>query len=256
MNNKEQTARALELLRYRHQPPEWATFVELRPATGSGLGGIDFFAMNVWRSKDYHRIAYEVKATRGDFAREIDNPDKRAPAEVLANQTFFVAPSGLIKSDEVPEGWGLLEMHKSGLRRTKIAKQREIGAPPIAFVASMARRTSDPRPKELLALWKYAGHDLTQDQLMEIAREEIETWKERVEGDAVKAFRQGDEFKELAKLRGIIYRYLDVRYSEPDRFEKWMISQDRQVIDRNLRYQLQETRNSLNRLLEKVNERT
>ena len=49
------------MLRQRHLPQEWATFVELRNGTGAihPVRSIDFFAINTWPSKKYWRVAYE-----------------------------------------------------------------------------------------------------------------------------------------------------------------------------------------------------
>lgn len=49
---EEKTRVILELLRYRHESPEWATFIELPTGTGANGGRrIDFFAFNLWPSK-------------------------------------------------------------------------------------------------------------------------------------------------------------------------------------------------------------
>ena len=73
------------------QAREWAFFSELRVGTGyatykhrkgSALSveqRIDVWAMNLWPSKKFKRIAYEIKVSKSDFKREIEDPKKGRP---------------------------------------------------------------------------------------------------------------------------------------------------------------------------------
>lgn len=136
----------IESLRVRYSAPEWAGFAELRDATGFGASRtIDYFAANTYPSKGRLFVAVEVKVDRGDFARELANPNKRAPWLGLATECYFAAPTGLLKSDEIPEGWGLLECSPKSekIRRRKIAVQRPDAAPDEALWISIARRCAE-----------------------------------------------------------------------------------------------------------------
>lgn len=53
------------------------------------------------------RIALEIKVSRSDFLSETD--EKRAPWRRFADKFAYVAPEGLIKPSELPEGCGLME---------------------------------------------------------------------------------------------------------------------------------------------------
>lgn len=53
------------------------------------------------------RIALEIKVSRSDFLSETD--EKRAPWRRFADKFAYVAPEGMIKPSELPEGCGLLE---------------------------------------------------------------------------------------------------------------------------------------------------
>lgn len=146
-SDKEVTQQIYEFLEMRHPVNgmgEWATFRELNIGTGS-FGGrfIDFFAMNLWPSKNYLKVAYEVKVSRADFAKELRDPQKREGAERIANECYFVVPSGLLQFDEIPEGWGLMVMQKDGLKCAKRAMQRKVEQLPESFVMSLARRVTD-----------------------------------------------------------------------------------------------------------------
>ncbi len=111
------------VLRKRYAPLEWVYLEEVRLGTGYEnffLPGhhttikseqrIDGLALNCYKSKNYRRIAIEVKISRGDFLKEVQNPDKRVGAMMLSNQFYFAAPEGLIKPNELPEDCGLIEV--------------------------------------------------------------------------------------------------------------------------------------------------
>ena len=137
------------MLKERHPLPEWAFLAELRGGTGFSLPGseqfIDAWAINCYASKQWRRVAYEVKVSRSDFQREIKEPLKRRHALSLSNLFYFVAPGGVIPADKVPMECGLLEVKefKVGKRRlveTVSAPWRDVGPPAWIFVAALARR--------------------------------------------------------------------------------------------------------------------
>lgn len=90
-------------------------------------------------------VAYEIKVERGDFLAEMRSPDKRAEAEEIAAECWFAAPKGLIAPEELPEGWGLVEVRlgpRGGSYAERIvpARQRPITQLPLLFVARMLWR--------------------------------------------------------------------------------------------------------------------
>ena len=118
------------MLKARHPNTggQWALVGEMGKGTGARAGGwIDAAAFNLWPSNHYRRIAYEIKVARNDFMRELDDPKKRAYAEDYFHESWFVAPPGIIKEEELPEGWGLLQATKNAkqLRRVRAAQQRK-----------------------------------------------------------------------------------------------------------------------------------
>jgi hypothetical protein len=137
-----------DLLRKRHQPPEWACFDELRGGTGYGLPGseqyLDTWAINCYAGKQWRRIAYEIKISRADFLREIRDSLKRRHAFLLSNQFFFVAPAGIISVSDLPLSCGLIEVCERPiglvLKETVSAPWRDVAPPSWCFVAALARR--------------------------------------------------------------------------------------------------------------------
>lgn len=127
----------------RYRAPEWATFFELRDGAGfNALRTLDMFAMNTWPSKGHNTIAVEIKISRGDFFRETKNPRKRESAESVARECYFATPKGLVTEDEVPKGWGLIEVN-NGKCRTVVKAQQ--GSRPVydeSFIAVLLGRAA------------------------------------------------------------------------------------------------------------------
>jgi hypothetical protein len=143
----------IRALRKRHPFPEWIFAEEVRLGTGfttsyhvqgspraiSGEGRIDALVMNTYPYKRFIRIAYEIKISRADFLSEMKNPYKREGAEMFANACYFAAPAGLIKPDELPEPWGLVEINGDFHRMKVKAPTREAADLMPPFVASLCR---------------------------------------------------------------------------------------------------------------------
>ena len=154
------------LVSQRHEPPEWAVLYEF--AGGVGSAGYnrraDVVAFNCWPSKGFLRIAYEVKRTRADFMREVDAPEKRAWLEKHFHQCYFAVTDGIVKADEVPEGWGLLVVTKGGdkIIRRKAAKHRDVGKLPEALALSAIRRLNQRLLDLQHGSYEFEGEKLTQ----------------------------------------------------------------------------------------------
>lgn len=162
------------LLRDRWRQPEFASFVEMASTTGGAGRRIDFFAVSCWASKGGkgHAIGVEVKASRGDFLRELKNPEKREFAWSVAHECWFAVEKGVVADvSEVPEGWGLLERTAAGLVCKRAAQQRKIEPWPWSFVAAFARRVTDPPPAYTKALYRYAGRELDEDAMVALTKE-------------------------------------------------------------------------------------
>jgi hypothetical protein len=200
-----ETQRLLWLLKARHPTVkgEWATFTELRSCVGFGDPRyIDFLAMHTFQGgrgdgRGLKAVAYEIKISRADFAREIKRPEKRAFAESIADECFFATPAGLLRVDEVPEGWGLVEANKAGLRVIKHPLQRQPGLWPRAFVAMIARRVADPpMPAAPPKLWRFAGRDLSLDDVLALVNEHVPMAAEKRARETVE--RQQKQWERIA----------------------------------------------------------
>ena len=66
-------------------------------------------------------ILVECKTSRGDFHRDQLKPYRHAVMRELGlgGQRFYLTPKGLLVPDELPEGWGLLEVRGKIIRVVK-----------------------------------------------------------------------------------------------------------------------------------------
>jgi hypothetical protein len=101
---------------------------------------IDAWAMDLWPSHNFKKIAYEVKVSRADFFHEVENPRKREAAILLSNRFYFAVPVGLVSVAEVPEGCGLIYVGEDRCR-TVLESARHPGPEPTwSFISSVLRR--------------------------------------------------------------------------------------------------------------------
>ena len=153
-------------LRLRHPPEAWLYAEEVAYYTTSSTPRylrrarrwwriIDAFAMSLWPSKKFERVAYEIKVNRADFLREIRDPDKRQFAMAFSNRFYFVMPDGVADKREIPDECGLMIVKEGRARIYKRAPWREIEPWPPGFVASFGRRVY----RQALAVARGNGDD-------------------------------------------------------------------------------------------------
>src|SRR5579872_1085938 len=59
-----------------------------------------------------HSVLVECKITRADFLADRAKPFRRKPEHGVGCERFYLAPTGVIRVEELPVGWGLLELNK------------------------------------------------------------------------------------------------------------------------------------------------
>lgn len=65
-----------------------------------------------WKSCESFLI--ECKTSRADFLADKKKPWRREPEFGMGVYRYFMAPAGIIKPEELPAGWGLLEVTERG----------------------------------------------------------------------------------------------------------------------------------------------
>jgi len=165
------TRHVLGALVARHAPPEWAVLNEV--VVGGQWGRrLDLVAVSHHRKRMI--VVYEVKVTRADFMREMNDPEKRAAAEGVAHETWFAAPHGIIEASEIPDGWGLMLVNASGgTQRKRAARYRELpdGMPWEIAHGALRRAHPHANPPGWKPLWKALGRELDEEDLRKLAFE-------------------------------------------------------------------------------------
>jgi hypothetical protein len=108
---------------------------EMVSAAGETADAVGF---NSWRS-----TLIECKTSRADFRVDAHKPFRRA-GRGIGNERFFLVPQDLLRVEELPAGWGLLELKPDGRVRVKVEsgnheaeKERE-----VALLISSLRRVA------------------------------------------------------------------------------------------------------------------
>jgi hypothetical protein len=66
----------------------------------------------------------ECKVSRADFLSDKDKFFRRQEEYGMGNYRFYAAPEGMINHDELPDGWGLLEVHGKQINTRKLAVRK------------------------------------------------------------------------------------------------------------------------------------
>jgi hypothetical protein len=213
-------------LRHPTERGEWALFFEFQPGTGvSATSGRrwDALAVSCWGATKGHRIAYEVKRSRGDFRRELENREKRALAESLCHETWFCVHPGVCSVDEVPYGWGLMVVNpeNGAAHYPRAARTREKVETPDTFVAALARRgAEEDRPTGRCwprGVWKYAGIEIPEAELAAFCDSIV---KGRIETRVAEAVREklGPLEQRAARLDDIMRILKSYGYTQGDQW--------------------------------------
>lgn len=71
-----------------------------------------------------HSVVVECKITRADFLADREKPFRRKPQVGMGCERFYLVPAGLVKREELPAGWGLLELKGREVWKTVPAQDK------------------------------------------------------------------------------------------------------------------------------------
>lgn len=114
---------------------------------------------DVWATNGWSSIAVEVKTSRSDFHADFK---KKYRGEIWLDQVpgnyrYFLVPSGLVSSEELPGGHGLLEWRDGKIVRTKAATYRKVtNRADLIYLCSILRREGFPQ-----TVFNYRGANTT-----------------------------------------------------------------------------------------------
>lgn len=173
----------IERLRIRFTPPRHALFVEVANATGFAANRhIDALAVGLWPSEGMEVEGIEIKVSRGDWLRELKQPEKSAAISRFCDRFWLAVPdAALVRDGELPAGWGLLVCtdEACGVRvRSQAAK---LDAEPLSrtFIAAIARAAYKSAPAvrgaaEEIKRAERRGKSLAEDAARRAARKYVD----------------------------------------------------------------------------------
>lgn len=162
MNDKEKTEVIYKTLIAFYENEEfnsrnWITIREVRCGTGfkhQSKRSFDFMAISSLNGNAV--VGYEVKASRADFLKDLKNPEKQKPLRCFANLFYYVAPAGLIQTEELPPWAGLKELRFDEAKQDFYLSETQTppymaNLPPTwGFVAECIRNRSEFNTKRLM----------------------------------------------------------------------------------------------------------
>lgn len=146
MGDRMDTTEIIAALRDRYPTGkgEWSFFTEVPNGTGSNKDrSCDALAMNLWPSKGLVLHGHEVKASRSDWQKEMQDPSKAEAFARYCDYWWIVAPKGVLKLEELPTDWGWICPLESG--STKVRKPANKRTPELwtrEFLAGLMRSIS------------------------------------------------------------------------------------------------------------------
>lgn len=117
----------------------WASELSL----STGVRRCDFWTIAPWQSKGYLATAYEIKVSRADFKR--DNYQKQREARLFSDRFYYATPPGLLKTHDIPDWAGLIEITDGRPKIVVPAPLRDKDAPSWELIVSLLRNSGQIR---------------------------------------------------------------------------------------------------------------
>lgn len=133
------------LLNKKYASPAYAFFTEVANSTGAGqCRYADGIACSLWPSTGFEFQGFEIKISHQDFLNELKRPDKSDEIMRFCDRWWIVAPKGIVKKEELPATWGLIEVRGDNkLFTTKQAPLLKAQEPAPGFIAALLRRATE-----------------------------------------------------------------------------------------------------------------
>lgn len=78
---------------------------------------------------------FEVKVSRSDYLADRKKPIHKCPLEYPGQLRYYVTPPGMVKPDELPERWGLIEV---GAKSTRVVRRASVWFEPSVQAAGLS----------------------------------------------------------------------------------------------------------------------
>jgi hypothetical protein len=175
-------------LRLRYADDGYAMLTEVGDGTGAKLSRwADAIVMSLWPSRGLELHGFEVKVSRSDWVKELQDPSKaEAVCKYCDRWWVVVGDETIVKPGELPKTWGLLVPFGEGLKVAVSAPELAPIAFDRAFVAAIMRRATQQA--------------FGAGELKQVARREYERGRtdgvksqERMANDAIRMLKEKSE---------------------------------------------------------------
>ncbi|WP_049562220.1 hypothetical protein [Nonomuraea sp. SBT364] len=125
----------------------------------------DLLRIGVWASRGHGIDVHELKTSRSDWLRELDEPAKAEAWWPYSSRFWVVASARMIRPEEIPTGWGLMEPpDRANRRRFRIVVKPAERQPKltIALLADLVGRADNIRAREIWNLKQEHRNELYQ----------------------------------------------------------------------------------------------
>ncbi len=102
----------------------------------------DALVCSVWPSRGLWIAGVEMKVSRSDWVRELNNPEKSVALQRCCDFWWVAAPVGVVQLSELPETWGLYEIDGKKVKQTKAAPKLTPEPLHIDFLLSVLRNAA------------------------------------------------------------------------------------------------------------------
>jgi hypothetical protein len=150
----------LAALRVRYPKSGYAFLTNVSNGTGARANRFaDAIIMSLWPSRGLEIIGVEIKVSRSDWLRELQQPEKADPLFAYCDCWYLaVSDRTIIHPGELPRGWGLLAPAKEDkLACVTAAVPQKKPKFDREFLAAVLRRVTEQISPE--ALMEKAGRD-------------------------------------------------------------------------------------------------
>jgi len=203
------TAQVLDALMGHYRKPGEDRDGEIlitEPQAPGSVRRCDLLRVGMWASRGLGIDVHEIKVSRPDWLRELDDPAKAEAWWPYCSRFWIVAPPGVVAAPELPEGWGLMELPSASRRRfrVKVAAASKTPEVTITLLIELLRRADNTRLAEM-------------DQMRRGHKEEL--WQH---GERIRAQRMQAELpQEMKKRLGLLERLEEATGLPLDTWPGW-----------------------------------
>ena len=143
-----------EILKKRYSQPEYEIFFEVSSTTGTlnnQTRYADAVAFNMFASREYKIIGFEIKVNRSDLLKELKEASKAEAIYKYCDEWYLIVANNILKeTDEVPDNWEIMEINENNKIKTiRKSKRNQNVILDRTFIASILREKNRPFSKEL-----------------------------------------------------------------------------------------------------------